>query len=282
MQPAIDPWAAYWARRYSWALKGRPYLSYEDLLQSAALGAFIAKDSYKEDCGSWAQYSSYFIRNELRHLIGIKQGRLPALTLSLDAPLTALGEDDDTTLLDTVADDSLPDMDDVVLDNEARQTVRDAVERLKDALQRQVIQMHRFEGKSITETAQALEITQNDVRRLDRQARFQHLARDRHVLALIHLEDHTPYYRGTGFKAFNTTWTSATENAAIWRIEHREQIQGDEDNVHTIDNDDQGTGAAFRQAWERDAASGAHALHNPPHDLEEARLQAAEALLPTE
>lgn len=229
-----DKWAAYWARRYSWALKGRPYLDYEDLLQSATLGILIAKDSYEEDCGSWAQYSSYFIRNELRHLIGIKQGVIPALTLPLDAPLTAQGTDEDTTLLDTIEDTSLPDMDDVVLDNELQQTMRDAVGRLKNALQRQVIQIHRFEGKSITATAQALEITPNDVRRLDKQARFQHLARDRRVLALIRLEDHTPYLRGTGVNAFNNTWTSATENAAIWRIEQEERLQ----EIHKNDSND--------------------------------------------
>lgn len=252
MRMNADKWAAYWARRYSWALKGRPYLDYEDLLQSATLGILIAKNSYKEDCGSWAQYSSYFIRNELRHLIGIKQGKIPALTLSLDAPLTALEDDDDMTLLDTVADDSLPDMDDVVLDNEVQQTMRDAVERLKNALQRQVIQIHRFDEKSITATAQALEITQNDVRRLDRQARFQHLARDQHVLALIRLEDNTPYLRGTGFNAFDTTRTSATENAAIWRIEQEERLQ----EIHKNDSDDkpedneEGRTEIFLKQWQ--------------------------------
>lgn len=226
MPTPIDPWAAYWARRYSWALKERPFLDIEDLQQSAALGAWIAKQTYKEECGSWATYSSYFIQNEIRALIGIKQQRLPALTLSLDAPLTAPDDgDNDSTLLDTIADDSLPDVEEVVLDNEMQNTVRDAVERLQDALQRQVIQIYRFDGKSISETAQALEITETDVRRLDRQARFQHIARDPKIRALISLEDRTPYYYHVGVNTFNTTLTSATEKAALWRIEQRKQME---------------------------------------------------------
>ena len=281
MQAALDPWAAYWARRYSWALKRLPALDLEDLQQSAALGAWIAKQTYKEECGSWATYSSYFIQNEIRALIGIKQQRLPALTLSLDAPLAPDGDENDGTILDTIPDTSVPDTEEVILQDEVRDTVRDAVERLQDALQRQVIQIHRFDGKSISETAQALEITETDVRRLDRQARFQHIARDPKIRALISLEDRTPYYSHVGVNTFNNTLTSVTEKAALWRIEHRDRmIQGDENNVHTADYRD--TGTDFRQAWERDAERNAYTLHNQAYDLEEARAQAAEALLPTE
>jgi len=249
----VDPWAAYWARKYSWALKGRPFLSYEDLTQSAMLGIWIAKQTFKEECGSWAQYSGYFIKNELRALIGIKQEQIPALTLSLDAPLTALDEDgEDGTLLDIIKDDSVPDVEDTVVHNEMQQTVREAIESLPDATERQVIELHRFEGKSITETAQALEITENDVRRLDRKARFQHLARDPRILALIRLEDLTPYYRRIGITAFNTTNTSITEQAAIWRIEEGQRIK-EIYNQHGTDNDKAGTteeGAAlFLAKW---------------------------------
>ena len=262
MQAALDPWAAYWARRYSWALKGRPFLDLEDLQQSAALGAWIAKQTYKEECGSWKTYSSYFIQNEIRALIGIKQQRLPALTLSLDAPLAPDGDENDGTILDTIPDTSVPDTEEVILQDEVRDTVRDAVERLQDALQRQVIQIHRFDGKSISETAQALEITETDVRRLDRQARFQHLARDRRIYALITMEDLTPYYRRTGVNTFFTTRTSTTEGAALWRIEQREQIEkrhnAHEDHEHDAHDDHD----RFRQAWEQDAARGEHAPYN--------------------
>lgn len=262
MQAALDPWAAYWARRYSWALKGRPFLDIEDLQQSAALGAWIAKQTYKEECGSWTTYSSYFIQNEIRALIGIKQQTLPALTLSLDAPLAPDGDENDGTILDTIPDTSVPDTEEVILQDEVRDTVRDAVERLQDALQRQVIQIHRFDGKSISETAQALEITETDVRRLDRQARFQHLARDRRIYALITMEDLTPYYRRTGVNTFFSTRTSTTEGAALWRIEQREQIEkrhsAHEDHEHDAHDDHD----RFRQAWEQDAARGEHAPYN--------------------
>ena len=43
------------------------------------------------------------------------------------------------------------------------------------------------------------------------------LGRDR---ALMALESGTRYYARKGVKAFQSDWTSTTEAAAIWRVEH--------------------------------------------------------------
>lgn len=214
----FERWARWWVNRYAWALEGRPYIDREDLYQSAMLGILRAQACYKSDKGSWAQFSSYYVRYEIRRLIGIKQGRIPPQAVPLDAPM---GDDPDgDTRLDLLPDETALSADEAAEYDELVRAVREAVAQLTDNLERRVVQLHRLEGKSIPETAEALNITETDARRLDRTARFKHLANDKHIRALVHADDMTPYYNHVGVEQFNRTWTSATERAAMFRINH--------------------------------------------------------------
>lgn len=213
-------WARWWGRRYSWALEGRPWLDFEDLVQAAMLGILRAREGFTEDKGSWANWSAYFIRNEIRDLIGIKNARLPPLVLSLDAPIA---EDSDETRLDLLPDETAPNAEDVAEFNDLQRCVREAVARLKNEQQRQVVRRTRLGGESGRDVAAALGVTQARVNQLWNSAR-QHLARDRRLRALADIEDRTPYYKRVGARTFNSTWTSATEAAVLWRLDRESEV----------------------------------------------------------
>ena len=208
----MERWAKWWANRYSWASESRGDIDREDLIQSAMVGILEALKSYDEG-GSWAQWSSYFIRKEIRKLIGIKHGRLPPSALSLNDPV---GEDGDSTMIDLLPDEDAPDALDVAEFNDLQRQVRAAVARLKDDQQREVVERTRLNGEPQRAVARDLGVSVAYVHSIWTAAR-KNLARDRHLRTLA---DSTPYYVHVGVNRFNSTWTSATELAALWRIDH--------------------------------------------------------------
>lgn len=206
-----ERWARWWVRRYLWALDGRPYLDAEDIYQAAMLGILRALEGYSADKGSWANYSSFFIRQEIRGLLGIKQGRLPPLLQSLDAPA---GDDPEgETRLDLLPDETAPSPEDVAELSALQKGVREAVERLPDPTQRRVIELHKLGGKSITETAKALGISSTDAHREYCRAR-KNLAADKRFHAL---REEQPYFLHWGLSRFFETGSSAVEMAVLWR-----------------------------------------------------------------
>jgi len=214
------------ARRYAWVCKVDNAISPEDLLQLGALAVLQAANAYDQDAGkSWSSWAVWFIQNEYRAALGLKDGQVHkahAGAIELDAPLSA-DDAGGAALVDLLSDDSLPEIDAGLVAEDVKQTVRAAVERLQDAGQRGVIRLHRLEGKTLTEAAEALQMDEKTARKLDKAAR-RRLEHDPQLRALVWLEDNTRYYAYKGPSAFQRDLTSVTEAAAMWRIQQRKEM----------------------------------------------------------
>lgn len=204
--------ANYWAGRYSWALEVRNDLDREDLQQAAFLGILQARNGYREDLGSFATFAGYYARNEIRALLGIRNGKLPPVLESLDEPLN---DETDDTRLDLLADETIPDPDAGLIEAERKQTVRDAVDRLQED-QRAVVSLHFFEGKTYQQAADEMNLTRDRVTTIFQNAR-RNLRRDRYLKALAEVNRRTPYLLGVGVTRFNSTFTSAVEELVLLR-----------------------------------------------------------------
>ena len=204
--------ASYWAGRYSWILERRNDLDREDLQQAAFLGILEARKAYKEERGGETTLAGFYARKEIRALLGIKNGKLPPAMESLDEPLD---DETDTTRLDLLADETLPEADAGLLEEEKRQTVRDAVDRLKPD-QRAVVKLRYFQGMTYKQAASEMDITPERAASIWDNAR-QHLRRDRFLKALAEVNRSTPYLLGVGVTRFNSTFTSAVEELVLLR-----------------------------------------------------------------
>jgi RNA polymerase sigma factor (sigma-70 family) len=162
------------------------------------MGIFTANKSYEADKGSWAQYSSYFIKNEIRSLLG----RPGPFVESLDEPMPGT---DDLTLMDTISDETQPDTDAGLLMDERRQTVRAAVDRLPDQ-QRNYVKLRYLEGLGQHQTAEALNIDLVKLRNVWDCAR-RRLRRDQTLRELS--------YFHVSASSFSRTHTSAVEYAIL-------------------------------------------------------------------
>lgn len=209
-------WAQYWANRYAWAIQKRPDLDPEDLLQAAFLGIIRAKKHYKPDKGKFSTYSVFFIRHEIRDLIGIRDGKdLPPEVISLDEPIDPEG---DITRLEMISDDTIPDPDEKLIAEDRKRAVHDAVDRL-EADQREVVTIHYFKGKTAPEAAVEMHISPLRVRLLLDKAKIR-LRRDYILRKLCDMNMHRPCMRSVGVTRFNSTFTSAVEEAVLWREAH--------------------------------------------------------------
>lgn len=210
-------WAQYWAYKYQWAIKRRPDIDMEDLLQAALMGEYIAKSKYDPERGSFATVSAFYIRKEIRDLLGIRRGNLPPVVISLDEPFT---EDADETRLDMLPDETLPDKDELLHQQERRDGVRAAIDRIKDHKQREAIRMCYLEGKGAREISKALGVHYSDVYRLFAKGRSE-MRHDRLLRELVGL--HVPFIN-VSVRTFNSTHMSAVEYAVFRLEEEREKI----------------------------------------------------------
>lgn len=211
--------ASYWAGRYSWAIRARNDIDREDLQQAAYLGILKAQQEKEGEREGFATLAGFYARNEIRALLGIKNGKLPPVMESLDEPIS---EESDETRLDLLEDESLPEADAGLLEAEKRQTVRDAVERLKPD-QRAVVNMRFFQGMTYKETAAEMGVTPERAASIWDSAR-RNLSRDRYLKAVAEVNRRTPYLLGVGVTRFNSTFTSAVEEIVLLRERLLEQV----------------------------------------------------------
>lgn len=210
-------WAA---RRYAGAARRDSAISYEDLLQAAFLGLVDASRTYDASKGeTWPTWALWYIRKEIHALIGWRDGKFIKAhsgAVSLDAPIS---EDFDETALDALEDDTLAPVDAGAILDDDRRIVREAVADLKDDRQREVVERWQLGGETQAAVAESLGVSSERVRQFWKKAQ-KTLARDQRLRQLMYLEDCTPYYQRVTLARFNTTNTSQTERAALWRIEH--------------------------------------------------------------
>lgn len=189
-----ERWVSYWANKYRWIRSS--YIDEDDIKQAVRMGIWRAQKGYDPSKGSWAWYSSYFIRHEIKALIG----RPEPFVESLDAPVSF---DTDTTLHELVADDSIPENDAEIILDEKRQRVRDAVDQLPEQ-ERDLVKLRYFEDMTQAETAAEMEIPVERVSRIFEKAR-RRLRRELRDLSYHHI----------GVRAYMRTRISAVEWAVL-------------------------------------------------------------------
>ena len=214
-----------------WILVWDHSLDYDDLTQAGFIGIVKAKKTFDSAAGAtWAGWASLYMKKEMKNLIryGRKRngGRLMPAHIgaeSLDAPVS---DDVDASTLGEILPDDRIDLDADIERRELRKAVRAAVDRLPKEREKEVIQMCDLNGKDQATAGKALGITPERVRQI-RSAALQKLRRDRQLLAIAkaELDYGTPYFARVGPRQFNTTRTSATELAALYRIEHSDKIK---------------------------------------------------------
>lgn len=215
-------WAQYWANKYRWAIERRQDLDMEDLLQAASMGEYIAKLKYAPEKGAFSTFSAFYIRNEIRDLLGIRRGQLPPVMISLDEPLTGTdGEPGDETRLDMLEDKSIPDKDEALHKQERREGVRAAIDRLPDQ-QREVMRKYYLQGMGSKAIGEAMGLTSPQVLHIVEAAR-RAMRKDRLLRQLVEVE--APYYIRVGVSTFQSTRTSAVELAYLIYEREKERIQ---------------------------------------------------------
>lgn len=195
------------ALRYKAAAEANGAADVDDLEQLAALAMMEALKTWKPDGGtSFIGWYRYFVQKACAQALGLKgRNRVEHYQkISLYTPIG--GDDEDLTLADTLADDTLPGMTDAIELTELQEDVRAAVDRLPPA-QAEIVRLHDLQGIPLhkigtTYTRQAHRIAMD------------HLRKD------YHLRAYAPYYtRHKGLSAFNTSFSSEVEDAVIRRID---------------------------------------------------------------
>lgn len=215
-----ERWAQYWVNRYKWALETRSDLDEEDLMQAARIGIWKAKQTFDSDSGGWGNYSGYFIKNEIREALGIRNGRIPRPTISLDE---TIDEEGNLTRLDMLADETAPDAEEVLCRNDMRLIVAEAVDRLEEQ-QRDAINNYYIKGKTYKGTAEAMGIDPKKIKNLLEKGKM-YLRRDRTLRAIASIERSTNYYAHVGVKLYSSTMTSAVERIVLRRETKREMLR---------------------------------------------------------
>lgn len=221
-----EPYLQKMANRYAFALSRTGAVDMDDLIQVGRIAIIEAIKQYKPDRGSFIKLLSYYVRNAMRKEVGIdgNTGTLPPVPLSLDEPLS---DETEATLGDILPDPGAVPLDEpIMLDESRRETseqIRAALDRMKHDKQRAAISLVWLEEKSKQSAADELGVNLKYFYELERTGRSS-LRRDERLR--LYAQD-VPYIH-IGMKRFNTTWTSATEYAVLWRLEHLRQYSQEE------------------------------------------------------
>lgn len=194
------------ALQYRAAAEANGAADVEDLEQLAALAMMETLQTWQPDGGaSFVGWYRFYVQNACAQALGLK-GRNRAehfQKISMHTPIS--GDDEDLTLADTLADESLPGMTAAIELTELQTDVRAAIDRLP-AAQSEIVRLHDLQGLPLHTIA-----TPN--------------AQQVHRLAMDHLRKDTRlrfyayFSRHKGLAAYKTTFSSVVEDAVIERID---------------------------------------------------------------
>lgn len=207
-------------KRYQTIIDRSGAIDTDDLLQAGRIAICKAQQTYDPEGGaSFCNYVYDRIRGAMRLTAGINPntGAAPEQMEYLDAPITD-DSGNETSMIDLIPDPNA-DTEAAVLDpierSETQQEVRAAVDRLKSDAQREAVSKFWLEGKSKNAAADEMNMDEDSFKKIERTARST-LRRDwqlkEYAISVL--------YFHVGVNRFNTTWTSATEQAALWYIEN--------------------------------------------------------------
>ena len=167
-------------------------------------------------------------RGEFRRYLGVTQAQLKEIEKSLcmeqieslDRPI---GEDGEATLCDTLK--GAENVESSVLDEVQQEQLKTAIWGAVDGLpgnQQEVVRKRYQEGMTLEQISAGIGSTWQNVQRIEAAA-FRNLRCNPRLQSFA--EIYGSAIHGTGKRAFNRTWTSATERVAIKRLEQVLQEQ---------------------------------------------------------
>lgn len=208
------------AMRYGDACARDRGVDVEDLVQAGFFGLVKARESFDPEAGKgWVSWAAWYIVREFNTALGIREGkarRAHTGAVSLDEPLPG-DEDGDSSRLDTLADESLPDPDAAIIEGEHRAAIQAAMARLR-ADRAEAVQLHDLQCMTYAQVSEHMGTTVERARQLRTNA-FRDLRYDRKLK--MALDEETRFHTHKGVTAFLSDWTSVTEEAALWRIERQ-------------------------------------------------------------
>lgn len=216
-----EPYLQKLANRYTTLLQRTGSVDNDDLLQAGRIAVMDAQKTY--DPGrdmSFIGWLTFYVKKAMRQTLGINSntGEAPPLLVYLDESLPGT-EDEDTTRLDMLEDPAAVPLDEPIIDEETRRETSEqvyaALDRMKSDKQRTAVKLVWLEGKTREQAAKEMEIQMGYFYSLEKYGRST-LRRD---WRLRQYAQELPFIH-VGVRRFNTTWTSATEYAALWRLEH--------------------------------------------------------------
>ena len=215
----------YWAKRYAPLLQSRAAVDLEDLTQAGFLGLVEAAQTFDSSKGAWSTWASLYLRKAMQEALRLRGRKSEPLTVSLDVPAYA-GEDCDVSLLETIPDESNPDMYETVLQAETVRIVREAVDDLPED-QRDVIRLHDLEGFTLKQCGERLNLPPGRPAKYVRRDAIKKLVKDKRLRSLA-LDPETRFYAHKGVQAFFSSGSSVVEDAVIRREElFRRFLNGD-------------------------------------------------------
>lgn len=137
-----------------------------------------------------------------------------------------LGSDTEgLTVGDSIEDKTVTFESDIAAADEARY-IRTVIENTLTGAEREAVTLFYFKGMTYTDIAELKQLTAADVRKyISRGLRKLRHPRISKRLLDMDIDRRTSFYRHTGVKAFNTTWTSSTEQTVLDREYMAKQIQ---------------------------------------------------------
>lgn len=200
------------ASRYAYFVEQQGAADMEDLLQAGRLAVQEALKTWDSEKGAFTTWAKFYIMKAVRECVGIrgKVWKLPPA--SLDAPIL---QDEELTLIDTIADPDAPEGQETLLSRETSGAVRAAIERLPET-QRIVARGNLLECVPLAKLAREYEIPMHKAR----QAQEDAIRALRYSLRSLDAE--TDWHRKKGVQAFQRTRSSVVEDLVIYREERRE------------------------------------------------------------
>lgn len=224
----------FYVRKYLPMCESRPDIDPEDMFQAGFMGVMEAAKTFQPQKGSWVSWAGLYIRKNIRDLFGrtsksyytaiLPDGsteRSRYVVGSLDAPKF---DDEETTVIETVPDETPVDFDENLNSEEDARRIREAVDSLEDESQRKAVIERYFVGQTQKDIAEAWGVELKFIKNCI-SAAFRRLARDRRIVAIYRernpLDEVTRFHAHKGLNAFFSSRSSLVEDAVIWRENQR-------------------------------------------------------------
>ena len=197
-------------------------VEFDDLYQSGYLALVQAVDSYKPNNGApFIAWMALHLKTEFAKTAGYYTKKKNVLNLSVSLH-TPIGEEENFTLLHTIADpvDRIEKVEELIYQTQLRETLNAVLDTLP-IQQSKIIREYDLEGLSFQKLSQSYGLS-HQILRQRRKKGLQKLRKIKKNSLLgkrlySFIEIRTPYFMHVGINRFNTTNTSAVEEAVLRR-----------------------------------------------------------------